>query len=285
MSCFIKHEKNGITYYTSALFDRHFIPHMFAASRGGVSVGDFSSLNVSLSRKNKNGIYDTFENVSENLVRCLDILGKSINGCAMMHQIHSSLVLRASTPFCDDAYAHECDAVFTDQNNGINSLCVKTADCVPILLYELNNNVVCAIHAGWRGTVSDICGNAVRTIRAEYGDCSFVAAIGPHARQCCYEVDDTVFVAAKESFKQNNIKADIYTCFSQPYMSDGKARYKADLSQINKIFLENAGLSSDQIDVSTLCTCCTEDDEGNVFFSHRTSGGFSGTQASVICLR
>lgn len=177
MSIPSKRQKSGITYFKSALFDSFSIPHMFAASRGGVSCGDFSSLNISLSRKDRNGICDTLDNVSHNLSRCLEIIGENINGCAMMEQIHSSLVCPAEFSFFDSPHAHKFDGVFTDGKSGIRSLCVKTADCVPVLLYELNNDVACAIHAGWRGTVFDICGNAVRAIKERYSDCSYKSAV------------------------------------------------------------------------------------------------------------
>jgi YfiH family protein len=283
---FSRREKDGIIYYTSTLLDSYSIPHMFAASRGGVSVGDFSSLNVSLARKNRQGGFDRVDNVSQNLSRSLGILGFATSGCTMMKQIHSSRVCRAELSFCEDFDAYECDGVFADGKDGISSLCVKTADCVPVLLYELNNNIACAIHAGWRGTVSDICGNAVRTISSQYDNCRFVAAIGPHARKCCYEVDDKVFLAAKEGFEKGGIESSLLNeCFSQPYFLDGKERYKADLSKINRIFLENAGVAGEDIDDISLCTCCFEDENGPLFFSHRQSGGFSGTQPSIICVK
>lgn len=286
MSSVLKHEKNGITYYTSALFDKYSIPHMFAASRGGVSTDEFSSLNISLSRKNRKGMSDSLDNVSENLSRCLRIVNENISGCAMMNQIHSSLVCPAEIQFCDDPHSHECDGIYTDGKSGIRSLCVKTADCVPILLYELNNNVACAIHAGWKGTVSGICENSVRTIKSRYPNCRFIAAIGPHIRECCYEVDDTVFLAAKDNFKKAGVELQrLAESFSQPYFKDGKERYKVSLSQINRIFLENAGLLSNDIEDISLCTCCSRDADGPLFFSHRASGGFSGTQASIIAVR
>ena len=35
-------------------------------------------------------------------------------------------------------------------------ICISTADCIPILLYDRKNQVVAAAHAGWRGTVNYI---------------------------------------------------------------------------------------------------------------------------------
>lgn len=286
MSHFSMCEENGILYFKSLLFEKFSIPHIFSSSRGGVSKGAFSSLNVSLSRKDKNGNFDTCENVSENLSSCLKILGKTTAECTMMHQVHSDIVCRAEKSFRDFAEAYECDGIYTDKNSKIKALCVKTADCVPILLYDVNNDVACAIHAGWKGSVSGICANAVRAICEEYDNCRIIAAIGPHARSCCYEVDDAVYLATKETFEKNAIDIKhLKECFSEPYLSEGKNRYKANLSQINRIFLESVGVNPCDIDDVSLCTCCYSDEDGAAFFSHRTSGGFSGTQASVIAVK
>ena len=68
-------------------------------------------------------------------------------------------------------------------------------------------------------------------------------------------------------------------CFA-PCPAEGK--YMADLSALNRLFLLAGGMSDENIDTAGLCTACTTDSEGAVFFSHRASGGHSGTQVSVI---
>lgn len=32
-------------------------------------------------------------------------------------------------------------------------ICISTADCIPILLYDKEHHAIAAVHAGWRGTV------------------------------------------------------------------------------------------------------------------------------------
>ena len=56
---------------------------------------------------------------------------------------------------------------------------------------------------------------------------------------------------------------------------------KANLSEINRQLLINFGIPEENIDVSEICTACHEDE----FFSHRASGGFSGTFVSIIAKR
>ena len=51
-----KYIKNGVTFYTSSLLEKYKVPHAFTASRGGVSKGDFASLNISTSHSERNEV-------------------------------------------------------------------------------------------------------------------------------------------------------------------------------------------------------------------------------------
>lgn len=291
---YTKHEKNGILYYTSPLFDRYEIPHMFAARFGGVSKGVFCSLNISQNRKNLYGDCDSPENIRENIRRALKIIERDESTAAMMKQIHSDLVCVAHST-CKEVFDskidfQECDGLLSMKGEGrIDTVCVKTADCVPVLLYDIKNDVICGIHAGWRGTVSNICGNAVKIIRKINSDAEIIAAIGPCIQSCCYEVDDKVYGAAMYTSDMLKIDRNLTdSCFAERYFSKNGQKYKASLSGLNRIFLEHAGVKKENISESEMCTCCFKDEcecLENVFFSHRASSGHSGTQMSAISLR
>ena len=60
----------------------------------------------------------------------------------------------------------EGDGFITDRP-GV-ALCVKTADCVPVLLADGKKKVVAAVHAGWRGTALGIAGKAVRILQERF---------------------------------------------------------------------------------------------------------------------
>ncbi len=287
---FVKHEKNGVLYYTSSLFDKFSIPHFFASKRGGVSGGDFCSLNISSNRKNRSGKTDDISNIRKNLNIGLDIVGKNEGGCTLMKQIHSAQIekacISAKAVFDGKGDFGACDGIFTMKGMQFDTLCTKTADCVPVLLYDTENDVAFALHAGWRGTVSNICGRAVEKMRELNCNANIVAAIGPCICDCCYEVNDTVYNAAREMCQKLCIpleKCD--ECFPKKYFADGENKYRAALSSLNRLFLENAGVLPQNIDEAHICTCCHADEQGSVFFSHRASGGFSGTQMSVIGIR
>ncbi|MBE6622629.1 MAG: laccase domain-containing protein [Ruminococcaceae bacterium] len=283
---FTRHEKDGILYYTSPLFDEYKIPHFFCAKLGGVSDGVFSSLNFSSVRKDKCGNTDKEENIRENLKRALDIIGSDETKCALMKQTHSAEVVKAERS-CFDIFGTRsdfppCDGIFAPYGGNIDTVGVKTADCVPILLYDLKNDIPCAIHAGWRGSVGNIVGNAVRLIKKEYPDADIIAAIGPCILDCCYEVNDVVKDALFSHCDSLGIKRSApEACFTESYIKDGENKYKINLPRINAIYLENESVTADKISFSGICTCCNSD----IFFSHRASGGYSGTQLSAVGMR
>ena len=46
------------------------------------------------------------------------------------------------------------------------ALGVVTADCVPIIIYDLENEIIGCIHAGWKGAISGIIKNTVKKIKS-----------------------------------------------------------------------------------------------------------------------
>ena len=76
-------------------------------------------------------------------------------------------------------------------------ICISTADCIPILLYDRKNQVVAAAHAGWRGTVNYIAGHTLDRMRALYGTDGkdVIACIGPGISLPSFEVGEEVYEA------------------------------------------------------------------------------------------
>lgn len=281
----IRHEHNRIVYYTSSLLDSYEIPHAFAGRRGGVGEVVFDSLNVSLDRKAPDGTTDSPDTVRENCERILrlpslafavDTPSEPLAHCAMMKQIHSDVIdiptVSIGKCFSEPSCFPSCDGLITESDE-LSVLGVKTADCVPILLYDVRNDVACALHAGWRGSVANIAGKAVARLFAMHADAQIVAAIGPCIGACCYEVDRTVYDACR-ALSENERQI----VFPKTYKKDGTEKFRADLVALNRIFLLHAGLPASNIDAFSLCTCCHDDE----FFSHRASHGFSGTQGAFI---
>jgi len=132
---------------------------------------------------------------------------------------------------------------------------VTTADCVPVLLVDPESNVCAAVHAGWKGTLGGIIGNAVQAMtRAGAGTERIYACIGPHIGACCYDVQEERVHEFVKRFGHDDKMA---------FQSDGK--WYLDIGWLNYRQLVDAGLSPDHIDAPPTCTSC----QNNEFFSYR----------------
>ncbi len=280
---FTRNEKNGVCFYTSPIFEKHGIVHGFFTRHGGVSGGCFDSLNVSTARRDKDGSLDSPKNVLENYRRALSALGTAPEKAVGAKQVHEAVVLRVENAdggrgiIPDAGEMSGCDGLFLDGTaNEVDALCVKTADCVPILLSSKDGKEVSAVHAGWRGTVADIVTRAAEKFACGKED--IICAIGPCIGVCCYEVGEEVYEAVNRLFALKGIADKTDIMFRNVCTCSASPKKKANLSEINRQLLIDFGIPKENIDVSGICTACHEDE----FFSHRASGGFSGTFPSII---
>jgi YfiH family protein len=158
------------------------------------------------------------------------------------------------------------DAVITAEKQILIGILV--ADCIPVLLYDRDRDVVGAVHAGWRGTAKGILKNTIEIMQAKF-KCSstdiFVAA-GPGIRQCCYEVGEDVLTAVRELTGEGN------------YYSRQGYKYFVDLSSANKIQALSMGIPPENIWQSGECTFCNPEK----YYSYRFSKGSAGRQGGFI---
>ncbi len=183
------------------------------------------------------------------------------------HSDHISIVSTSSEVGWRDASTaiEDCDALITNQKELM--LTILTADCVPILLFDPKQNVVAAIHAGWKGTYKEIAFKTVQKMQSvfESNPKDIIAGIAPSIGSCCYEVGEDV---AKHFLEDKNA-----------YTQQGK-KYMLNLPYINKKQLLKAGLEAENIELSNICTAC----EVESYFSYRKEQGCSGRFMSMIGL-
>ena len=281
--------KNGIPYITSPLFEKYGIPHAFTTKRGGCSEGVFDSLNVSTRRKNSDGATDKYENTVENFRRVLSLVGATTEKSVCAHQVHGNTVLELSCEFGGMGILKgakiniDGDGLFASQNSGIEAICVKSADCTPILFADKRSGNVCAVHSGWRGTVLDIAGKAVETMvkngsRRE----DILCAVGPCIGVCCYEVSEDVYLEARKTLVEKNATNLLPELFINEKETENGRKYHFNIGKMCAELAILAGIPRENTDFLDICTCCTTDKGGRVFFSHRGQKGYSGTFASVI---
>ena len=66
----------------------------------------------------------------------------------------------------------------------------RTADCVPVFIYDPVKHVIALAHAGWKGTEQRIAFKTVKDMQKKFG-CQpqdLKAVLGPSMCPCCYEV-------------------------------------------------------------------------------------------------
>ena len=105
---------------------------------------------------------------------------------ALMRQTHSNKVIIINKKN-KDSKKFNSDALITKME-GV-ALGVVTADCVPIILYDIKNKIIGCIHAGWKGASSGIIENTVKKFKKLNSKNKIFASIGPCIGEKSYEVD------------------------------------------------------------------------------------------------
>ncbi len=158
------------------------------------------------------------------------------------------------------------DAVITARKNFLIGILV--ADCVPVLLYDKEKEVIGAVHAGWRGTAGRILPDTItmmhETFRSSPQDIS--VAIGPSIKQCCYEVGGEV----KERVLEATGEGD--------YFFEKSGSCYVDIALANKVQALDAGVLPNNIWLSDECTFCNPDK----YHSYRYSKESAGRQGGFI---
>lgn len=265
--------QNGVVYYHSELIP---CTHGFSTRIGGISsLEHTASLNLGVGRDDPDDI------VLKNLALFSDALGIDPRSVISATQIHSSIVRKVDIKDRGEGYyfptKEACDG-YVSNTKGI-ALGIRTADCVPILLYAPKNDnadaIISAVHAGWRGTHKNIVSCAIDRMvdmGAEHEEIK--VAIGPSIASCCYEVSKYFFDAFCETLGKDTAET-----FIKP-SAKNRGHFMADLQGINTHQLKMSGVKRENIDVANICTCCYP----NEFYSHRYSGEARGTMLSLISL-
>lgn len=261
-----------VPYLTfNSLSKIEFINHAFTTRLGGVSEGEFSSMNMAFNRG------DNCESVTQNYKLFCRSAGFEYESLVASSQDHNTFV-RAVTRADRGVGIYKprdiesVDALITN-DRGV-TLVTYYADCTPLFFVDTKNKAIGLAHAGWRGTVGRIGENVIKKMTKLYstnpGD--VVAAIGPAISKCCYEVD----LPCAENFL--NLKDLDSSKFVFP-KENGK--YMIDLLETNRQILVASGLKPENITISDLCTNCNSD----LLWSHRATKGHRGTLSAFMCLR
>ncbi len=152
------------------------------------------------------------------------------------------------------------DALVTNRTDVV--LCVRAADCLPVLLADPVNGVVGAAHSGRRGLYVGVVPATVDAMR-DLGADRITAVLGPYACGRCYEVPAEMRAEVAERVPASYAE----TSWGTPSI-DVAAGVTAQLG----------GLGVEVVD-ATSCTIESED-----LYSYRREGPVSGRLAGLVRL-
>jgi YfiH family protein len=226
----------------------------FTTRSGGISLPPFDTLNLG---------YETSDDrtaVRQNHTILYCSLGMEEANVAVMGQVHGDHISIVDSGGVSPA----TDGLITSKPGVM--LAVKCADCIPLLLFDPVHMVIGAIHCGWKPIVTGIAVKAVN-IMSESNDTDpgeIIAAMGPSAGPCCYEIG-----------------AEVAGHFKSDYISRRNGKLYADLRGELRYRLIHSGMISNNIEIISDCTICNK----SLYFSHRRDRKLSGRMMGYIMMR
>lgn len=265
-------ERGGVSYLTFPALEAYpRLLHSFSTRLGGVSCGEFESLNLNFRRG------DPDENVLENYRRICRAVGYDFGSLVASAQDHHTVLRYVTKQECGIGITksrdmESVDGLYTDVP-GV-TLVTSYADCVPLYFYDPVKQVIALAHAGWRGTVQRIGEKMTQTLCKKFG-CraqDLLAAVGPSIGPCCYQVDDVVRDAVMRH-------TDLLP--QELLAEQGGGKYLLDLWECNRRILVLSGIPDENITVGEVCTKCHPE----LFYSHRQMGNKRGGMVAMMSLK
>ena len=171
------------------------IKHCFFSRKNGFSKGIYKGLNCGRGSK------DNKKNINKNLNFVAKKMAVEKVKLILMYQTHSNKVIEIKKEnFRKKVVA---DAMITKMAD--LALGVVTADCVPIIIYDIKNKIVGCIHAGWKGAFTDIIKNTVKKIKKLNLNSKIYASVGPCIGKKNYEVDIKFYKKFVSKSRKNKI--------------------------------------------------------------------------------
>ena len=233
----------------------------FSTTRaGGFSTGEFSSLNLGLH------VGDDPAVVAANRALLQDFLPEN-SAVQWLSQVHGTQIVHARV----SGDCPEADACWTDVPG--QACAVMSADCLPVLLCNIQGTVVAAAHAGWRGLLSGVLEETVGAMNGNNEE--LLAWMGPAIGPGAFEIGSEVKSGFMDAATNNSLDA-VNRCFTKSFKNT--QCYMADLYGLARLRLNQVVVS--RVYGGGLCTYSDTDR----FFSYRRDGE-TGRIASLICIK
>lgn len=196
-------------------------------------------------------------------------------------QVHGNTVLtpseiestaQAKMESGQDPETPAADGIVTEQPQ--QAVWVCSADCTPVLIADQKTRQVAAVHAGWRGTASQIVPRAIARLldngsRLE----NLRIAMGPAIAGEVYQVSETVaaevgasIVPPETAQTTKSILNVLEQLPKSPILEDPQpGRVRLDVRRVNELQLEQLGVNLEQVAIAPYCTY----QKPEYFFSYR----------------
>lgn len=206
------------------------------------------------------------ESVEHAMPRLVAVFNISQKDITYMEQVHGNKVSGVSKADI---------TTFIPQSDGLVSkekscfLCIRTADCVPIMAFDPGTNMCGVAHAGWKGALSNIATELVERM-ADLGSkiSEIRIGIGPSIRVCCYAIDKhraTHFIT-------------VFPAVADTILEERKGVTYLNLQKLVMTQLQSIGVQKEHIEDGGICT----HDKSDEFFSYRDKKSQPGLFAGII---
>ena len=190
-----------------------------------------------------------------------------------LKQIHSKLVVESSEATLSGKGGSqvEADGLFT--RSGGETLCIKTADCLPLVLWSDESPFLSVLHAGWRGLFGGILEEAIKIYLSAGGRAESLHLItGPCISMAKFEVGPELLL----SLSQTGLSLSDQNLALEKGVGD---RWHIDLAMVAVLLAMQSGLDSKKLSVLRSCTYTKE-----TWNSYRRTGCASPSNLTLAAL-
>ncbi|WP_304018146.1 peptidoglycan editing factor PgeF [Fenollaria timonensis] len=201
------------------------------------------------------------------LPKVLEHIGLDYSSINVTRQVHSNNI------FYVNRYANG-GVNFYDETDGLigghgDVLVIKSADCLPVIVYDSVNARIATVHSGWKGTANSIVKEAITKMLSLGSKAADLKVyVGPHIQKTSFEVMDDVKNVFEKNFSYKGII----------FKKDEK-HYLIDLGKVVKLDAISMGVKEKNIYVSSLDTVT-----GERFHSYRRDKKDYGLMYTMVCI-
>ena len=188
----------------------------------------------------------------ENRKKLLEKLNLEGKQEVMAFQTHSANVFVIDENIDKYYYEKECDIDgFLTKRKDI-AIFTFYADCLPIFVYDKENQVIGAWHSGWPGTFKEMMKSGLLEMQKKYGTQveNVVMALGIGIGQKDYEVGNEFYDKFVEKFGKSN-REIVEKSF---WFNEKTGKYHFDNTKFNELMAFKLGIKQENLIVATEST-------------------------------